>query len=130
MQNAAASCHAMQSIGRRSFSPAMGVHVATCPLHAVTSRLASVGSTAALSEVTQPGSYPPGLALSASPFPPLRYVCLPAPAAGSHPEPPAHAATNLRKRPTVTRYLSSRKSCTEAGSARPVAPPPSFMYVR
>src|ERR1017187_6390234 len=80
------------------------------------------------SDVTHPGSYPPPVAFK--PLPPVRCVCLPAPAGGVEPDPPLHALTNWRNRPTVTRYLSSRKPLTVAGSASPVAPVPVFVYVR
>ena len=63
-----------------------------------------------------PGSFPP--AVFTSPAPPFRCVCLPAPALGR--QPPTHASTNFRNRPTVTSYLSRRKSLIVAGFAVPV----------
>ena len=48
------------------------------------------------------------------PWPLFKCVCLPLPALGL--QPATHASTNLRNRPTVTSYLSKRKSLIVAGA--------------
>jgi hypothetical protein len=55
---------------------------------------------------------------------------MPLPLAGGNPALAVMALTNWRKRPTVTRYLSSRNPLTLAGSAKFAAPPAPEVYVR
>lgn len=51
--------------------------------------------------------------MALKPEPPFRCECFPLPGVGRHPA--TQAATNLRIRPTVTSYLSRRKSLTVVG---------------
>src|SRR5579864_2199666 len=103
MQKAYASYHVVQLIGRFSWVPGVLVHV-LYPLQPVSARLASVGATLVLSDVSQPVSYttPPSYAASISPWPLFKWECFPEPAGGNHPAPLFQAATKRRKRPTVT----------------------------
>src|SRR5579859_234658 len=61
----------------------------------------------------QPLSCAPVPLLSMTPSPACTCVWMPAPGSGRHP--PTHARTKLRKRPTLTSYLSSAKELTFAG---------------
>src|SRR5580658_3350719 len=127
MQKAYASHQFTQLIGRFSWLPAVFVQISNGGLQA---RLAFVGAMLLSSLATHPGSYvtPASPPTFTRPCPPFKYVCLPEPPAGI--QPPFHALTNCRNRPTVTRYLSRRKLLTVAGSATPVAPLPLLVYVR
>src|SRR5580658_180479 len=73
---------------------------------------AAVVASSAVHDASQPPSVPPFTP------PPRRCVCFPAPVDGAHP--PTTAATNGRKRPTVTSYLSSRKLLILAGAEESV----------
>jgi hypothetical protein len=130
MQKAYAWNQFTQLMGRFSFEPALGVQVCSAVSHARdVSQATFVACMACVVSspfqvVSQPGSFPPPAPLFTRPCPPLRCVCLPEPAAGL--QPPTTASTNLRKRPTVTSYLSRRKSATVAGKAVDVLPTLSF----
>src|SRR5262245_5456362 len=118
MQNAYASHQFTQLMGRFSRPAGAAVHVLAAP-HDV--RFATVGARLPSSAATHPFSCatPASPPTSVRPSPPPRCVCLPAPSVGRQPVPPSPASTaltNWRKRPTVTSYLSSRKSLTVAGS--------------
>src|SRR5258708_5937652 len=119
MQNAYASYQFTQLIGRFSLLTTEGVHVAHADAQTST-RLVLVGATLLLSDASQPGSYvaPASSPTPASPLPPFTCACLPEPSDGFPPAPLLHELTNCRKRPTVTRYLSSRKLLTGPGSVR------------
>src|SRR6185437_4916788 len=104
MQNAYAENQSTQLIGFVSLGPGDEVHVDRAPLHSrkVSQSAPTVGRSL-VQMGAHPGSYAPGLALSARPSPPWRCVWMPAPAAGRKGRcVSSHAATNARKRPTVT----------------------------
>src|SRR5262249_27121966 len=100
MQNAYASYQFTQLIGRFSRPPVADASEPGGPASKhpppVTWNCAGGASAKSLF----PGPPPPPPAVAVSP-PPLRYACLPDPAAGI--QPPFHAAANCRYRPTVTR---------------------------
>src|ERR1041384_2042840 len=103
MQNAIASNQVMQLIGRFSVAPAVSVHV----LYVATSHF-NAATNAALSGTR----FTFHAALQPLPVTP---ACRPEPSVGGIACVPIPASTNLRNRPTVTSYLSRRKSPTVAG---------------
>src|ERR1043166_1279942 len=103
MQNAIASHHVMQFIGRLSFTLAVSVQV--------------WDGASQLSAATSASLLAARFAFHATshPLPGIR-ACAPQPAAGAVLDVPMPAFTNPRNRPTVTSYVSRRKSLTSAGA--------------
>ena len=95
----------MQFIGRLSLAPGVSVHDPLVALHFTAATSAAVF---AARFVFQAASQPPWPAMPLS-------VRAPAPVDGGFACTPMPALTNCRNRPTVTSYVSNRKSLTVAG---------------
>jgi hypothetical protein len=72
MQNAYASGHTTQLIGRFSWAPADAVHVAESLSGELQVKLEVVGAKLLSSDAAHPASNAPGVPLFASPFPSFR----------------------------------------------------------